>query len=149
MGLLEDGAMEIARRARGTPRIAIRLLKRVRDFASVAGDGVVNAKIADTALTKLEVDNEGLDSQDHRYLRYIAEKYQGGPVGIETISAGLSEQRDSIEEIIEPYLLQIGFIQRTPRGRMLTPSAWQHLKIPAPTKVPEQQDFLQHEEDFE
>jgi Holliday junction DNA helicase RuvB len=133
--LTGEGAHEIARRARGTPRVAGRLLRRVRDFASVAGAGAVDAKIADTALSQLEVDGNGLDALDHRYLRLIAMSYGGGPVGIETIAAGLSEPRDAIEEIIEPYLLQQGFIARTPRGRMLTPQAFGHLGLPQPAQA--------------
>lgn len=127
--LTEDGANEIAKRARGTPRIALRLLRRIRDFAEVQQCSTVDKTIADQALNRLEVDKAGLDSADHRYLRFIAEKYHGGPVGVETIAAGLSEQRDSIEETIEPYLLQQGFIQRTPRGRMLTELAFTHLGL--------------------
>lgn len=128
-----DGAHEIARRSRGTPRIAIRLLRRVRDFATAGGHDGIDKKLADHALKRLEVDSLGLDSADHRYLRYIADHYDGGPVGVETIAAGLSEQRDAIEETIEPYLLQIGCIQRTPRGRCLTASAFRHLGL-APKK---------------
>ncbi len=128
----EDGAQEIAKRARGTPRIAGRLLRRVVDFAVVEGDGTVNREIADSALTRLGVDHLGLDSADRRYLRLIAEHYQGGPVGIETLSAALSESRDALEEVIEPYLLQQGLIQRTPRGRMLAQKAWTHLGMAAP-----------------
>jgi holliday junction DNA helicase RuvB len=130
----KDGAEEIARRSRGTPRIALRLLRRVRDFAAVDGSGEVTAKIADVALKRLEVDEKGMDSADRRYLRFIAEHYAGGPVGIETVAAGLSEQRDTLEETIEPYLLQQGFIQRTPRGRMLTAGAWKHLGLNAPAR---------------
>ncbi len=130
--LCEDGAAEIARRSRGTPRIALRLLKRVRDFSTVAGHSKIDAAAADKALNLLEVDAAGLDSADRRYLRFIAEKYAGGPVGISTIAAALSEQLDSLEETIEPYLLQLGFVQRTPRGRMLTPSAFIHLGLPVP-----------------
>ena len=129
-----DGAREIARRSRGTPRIANRLLRRVRDFASVEGAGAVDAKIADRALAQLEVDARGLDALDHRYLRCIAVNYGGGPVGIETLAAALSEPRDAIEEIIEPYLLQQGFIARTPRGRVLTQSAFAHLGLQAPDR---------------
>jgi Holliday junction DNA helicase RuvB len=132
--LMDDGAHEIARRARGTPRVAARLLRRVRDFASVEGSGAVDAKLADSALSQLEVDGLGLDALDHRYLRLIAVNYGGGPVGIETIAAGLSEPRDAIEEIIEPYLLQQGFIARTPRGRMLTGLAFAHLGITPPAQ---------------
>jgi Holliday junction DNA helicase RuvB len=126
------GAREIAKRARGTPRIAGRLLRRVVDFAVVDGDGTVTQEIADMALTRLGVDNLGLDSADRRYLRLIAESYGGGPVGIETLSAALSESRDSLEDVIEPYLLQKGLIQRTPRGRMLAQAAWRHLGLDAP-----------------
>lgn len=130
-----DGAFEVARRSRGTPRIALRLLRRVRDFAHAHDRDSVDAQLADSSLKRLEVDSLGLDSADHRYLRYIAEHYQGGPVGVETIAAGLSEQRDAIEETIEPYLLQIGFIQRTPRGRMLTPQCFHHLGLKPPVQV--------------
>lgn len=122
-----EGALEIARRARGTPRIAGRLLRRVVDFALVEGDGRITRALADNALTRLGVDHLGLDGADRRYLRLIAENYQGGPVGAETLSAALSESRDAIEEVIEPYLLQMGLIQRTPRGRMLAQKAWDHL----------------------
>lgn len=132
MPLTKEGSFEIAKRSRGTPRIAIRLLKRVRDFAAVKGEEAITAEIADKALRCLEVDHKGLDSADYRYLKFIAEKYNGGPVGIETIAAGLSEAKDSLEETIEPYLLQCGFIQRTPRGRMLTPHAFEHLGLPVP-----------------
>ncbi|WP_299564206.1 Holliday junction branch migration DNA helicase RuvB [uncultured Sulfitobacter sp.] len=128
----EGGAREIARRARGTPRIAGRLLRRVVDFAVVEGDGRVTQALADMALTRLGVDHLGLDGADRRYLRLIAENYQGGPVGIETMSAALSESRDALEEVIEPFLLQQGLIQRTPRGRMLARKAWQHLGMAPP-----------------
>ncbi|MDA0222954.1 MAG: Holliday junction branch migration DNA helicase RuvB [Proteobacteria bacterium] len=128
----EDGAREIARRARGTPRVAGRLLRRVVDFAIVEGDGSVSKEIADHALTRLGVDHLGLDNADRRYLRLIAEAYSGGPVGVETLSAALSESRDSVEEVIEPYLLQQGLIQRTPRGRMLAAKAWRHLGMAEP-----------------
>lgn len=128
----DAGAKEIARRSRGTPRIAGRLLRRVRDFAAVAGAEIVDAKVADKALMQLEVDAAGLDALDHRYLKCIAENYGGGPVGVETIAAALSEPRDAIEEIIEPYLLQQGFIARTPRGRMATALAFTHLGLDAP-----------------
>ena len=131
----KDGAVEVARRARGTPRIAGRLLRRVRDFATVAGAEIVNRKVADAALTRLEVDSLGLDSLDRRYLGMIARNFGGGPVGIETIAAGLSEPRDAIEDIIEPYLIQQGFIQRTPRGRVLTRTAWEHLGLNAPENI--------------
>ena len=142
----DDGALEIARRARGTPRIAGRLLRRVRDFASVAGDGEVTRAIADAALLRLEVDALGLDNLDRRYLSMIATNFGGGPVGIETIAAGLSEPRDAIEDIIEPYLIQQGFIQRTPRGRVLTANAWRHLGLEAPRDVTATQGRLFEEE---
>ena len=128
----ENGAREIARRARGTPRIAGRLLRRVVDFVLVEGDGVLNKKIADHALSRLGVDNLGLDGADRRYLRLIAEHYSGGPVGIETLCAAISESRDALEEVIEPYLLQMGLIQRTPRGRMLANNGWKHLGMQPP-----------------
>ena len=128
----ESGAREIARRARGTPRIAGRLLRRVVDFVLVEGDGVLNKKIADHALTRLGVDKLGLDGADLKYLRLIAEQYSGGPVGIETICAAISESRDALEEVIEPYLLQMGLIQRTPRGRMLAKNGWRHLGMRPP-----------------
>ena len=128
----ESGAKEIARRARGTPRIAGRLLRRVVDFVLVEGDGILNKKIADHALTRLGVDLLGLDGADRKYLRLIAEQYSGGPVGIETICAAISESRDALEEVIEPYLLQMGLIQRTPRGRMLAKNGWRHLGMQPP-----------------
>ncbi len=128
----EGGAREIAKRARGTPRIAGRLLRRVVDFAVVEGDGVVTQALADHALTRLGVDKLGLDGADRRYLRLIAEHYAGGPVGIETMSAALSESRDALEEVIEPFLLQQGMVQRTPRGRMLSQRAWDHLGMTPP-----------------
>jgi Holliday junction DNA helicase RuvB len=127
-----EGAAQIARRARGTPRIAGRLLRRVVDFAIVEGDGTVTQQIADRALTRLGVDHLGLDNADRRYLRLVANSYGGGPVGIETLSAALSESRDSLEDVIEPYLLQRGLIQRTPRGRMLARDAWAHLGLEVP-----------------
>ena len=136
--LTKDGAREIAGRARGTPRIAGRLLKRVRDFASVAGHAKVDAKIADDALTRLEVDGRGLDAFDKRYLKTIAESFGGGPVGVETIAAALGEARDAIEEIVEPFLMQQGFVQRTPRGRLLTGQAFAHLGLPMPSRDPAQ-----------
>jgi Holliday junction DNA helicase RuvB len=136
--LTKDGAREIAGRARGTPRIAGRLLKRVRDFASVAGHAKVDAKIADAALTRLEVDGRGLDAFDKRYLKTIAESFGGGPVGVETIAAALGEARDAIEEIVEPFLMQQGFVQRTPRGRLLTGQAFAHLGLPMPSRDPAQ-----------
>ncbi|MTJ04823.1 MAG: Holliday junction branch migration DNA helicase RuvB [Sediminimonas qiaohouensis] len=137
----DAGAREIACRSRGTPRIAGRLLRRVVDFAVVEGNGKVTQAIADHALTRLGVDGLGLDGADRRYLTVIAENYQGGPVGIETMSAALSESRDSLEEVIEPFLLQQGLIQRTPRGRMLAQKAWAHLGLPAPQRPEQAQLF--------
>jgi Holliday junction DNA helicase RuvB len=136
--LTDDGAREIAQRSRGTPRIAGRLLKRVRDFAAVAGRVEVDRIVADAALARLEVDARGLDAFDRRYLALIAEGYNGGPVGIETLAAALGEPRDAIEEIVEPYLIQQSFVQRTSRGRMVTAQAYVHLGLPAPTSVPTQ-----------
>src|SRR5262250_1133782 len=133
-----DGANEIARRARGTPRIAGRLLRRVRDFALVAGANAIDRAAADRALIELEVDAAGLDGMDRRYLTTIALNYAGGPVGIDTIAAALSEPRDAIEEIIEPFLIQQGFIQRTPRGRLLTGHAFRHLGLEEPRRDPAQ-----------
>lgn len=134
-----DGAREIAKRSRGTPRIAGRLLRRVRDFADVEGAAVITAVVADRALKMLEVDHEGLDALDHRYLGCILTNYDGGPVGIETMAAALSEPRDALEDIVEPYLLQQGFVSRTPRGRVLTLRAYRHLGVsgPARTSAPE------------
>ena len=142
VGIDKGGAEEVARRARGTPRIAGRLLRRVRDFALVNGDGVVTAPIADAALTQLEVDRLGLDDLDRRYLTVIGENFGGGPVGIETIAASLSEPRDAIEDIIEPYLIQQGFIQRTPRGRMMTPRAFEHMGFAVPGELATRQETL-------
>ena len=137
LNLTASGAGEIARRARGTPRVAGRLLRRVRDFAAVDGSTEVDAKTADAALTRLEVDKRGLDSMDRRYLGCIAANYSGGPVGVETLAAALSEQRDVIEEVIEPYLIQEGLLQRTPRGRMLTAGGYRYLGLPEPTRAPQ------------
>jgi holliday junction DNA helicase RuvB len=137
-GMSPDGANEIARRARGTPRIAGRLLRRVRDFASVAGADVIDRQAADRALIELEVDAAGLDAMDRRYLSTIAQNYGGGPVGIETLAAALSEPRDAIEEIIEPFLIQKGLLQRTPRGRLLTSHAFRHLGLAEPARDPSQ-----------
>jgi Holliday junction DNA helicase RuvB len=147
IGMTADGANEIARRARGTPRIAGRLLRRVRDFAMVDGTTVIDRKAADRALIELEVDAAGLDAMDRRYLTTIAENYGGGPVGIETIAAALSEPRDAIEEIIEPFLIQKGFIQRTPRGRLLTSHAFRHLGLAEPARDPAQFGLFGQEED--
>jgi holliday junction DNA helicase RuvB len=131
----QDGAMEVARRSRGTPRIAGRLLRRVRDFANVAGHEIVDAKAADTALNRLEVDALGLDAMDRRYLHMIADIYRGGPVGVETLAAGLSEPRDTIEDVIEPYLIQLGLIARTARGRCLNSRGWKHLGLNPPPEA--------------
>jgi Holliday junction DNA helicase RuvB len=133
--IAQDGAREIARRSRGTPRIAGRLLRRVRDFATVLGEETVHAKVADSALTRLEVDALGLDAMDRRYLMMIADIYKGGPVGVETLAAGLSEPRDTIEEVIEPYLIQIGMIARTARGRCLNAAGWKHLGLNPPASI--------------
>jgi Holliday junction DNA helicase RuvB len=141
LDLADSGALEIARRARGTPRVAGRLLRRVRDFAAVAKTGRVDAKLADQALTRLEVDQLGLDAMDRRYLICIAENYDGGPVGVETMAAALSEQRDTIEDAIEPYLIQQGLLQRTPRGRMLTLNGYRHLGL-TPSANAAQADLL-------
>jgi len=138
IGITADGANEIARRARGTPRIAGRLLRRVRDFALVDGTTSIDRKAADRALLELEVDAAGLDAMDRRYLTTVAVNYGGGPVGIETIAAALSEPRDAIEEIIEPFLIQKGFVQRTPRGRLLTSHAFRHLGLAEPARDPAQ-----------
>ncbi len=148
IGMTPDGANEIARRARGTPRIAGRLLRRVRDFAHVAGTEKIDRAAADKALRELEVDAAGCDAMDRRYLTTIARNYGGGPVGVETLAAALSEPRDAIEDIIEPFLLQQGFIQRTPRGRLLTGHAFKHLGLPEPARDPAQFGlFGQGEED--
>jgi Holliday junction DNA helicase RuvB len=133
-----DGANEIARRARGTPRIAGRLLRRLRDFAAVEGAPAIDRAVADKALAALEVDAAGLDAMDRRYLVTIAVNYGGGPVGVETLAAALSEPRDAIEDIIEPYLIQCGFLQRTPRGRLITGHAFRHLGLQEPTRDPAQ-----------
>jgi Holliday junction DNA helicase RuvB len=131
--IASDGAREVAKRSRGTPRIAGRLLRRVRDFANVAGEELVTASIADAALNRLEVDSLGLDAMDRRYLMMIADIYRGGPVGVEALAAGLSEPRDTIEDVVEPYLLQLGLIARTARGRQLNGPGWKHLGITPPT----------------
>jgi len=134
IGVTADGSNEIARRARGTPRIAGRLLRRVRDFASVAGATAIDRATADKALAALEVDAAGLDAMDRRYLTTIVVNYAGGPVGVETLAAALSEPRDAIEDIIEPYLIQCGFLQRTPRGRLVTGHGFRHLGLPEPAR---------------
>jgi len=147
IGIVPDGANEIARRARGTPRIAGRLLRRVRDFAHVEGARAIDRKVADRALFALEVDAAGLDAMDRRYLSTIASSYGGGPVGVDTLAAALSEPRDAIEDIIEPFLIQKGFLQRTPRGRLLTGLAFQHLGLPEPTRDPAQFGLFSGEEE--
>ena len=147
IGMSREGANEIARRARGTPRIAGRLLRRVRDFAVVDGETEISRVLADRALTLLDVDSIGLDLMDRRYLSTIATSFGGGPVGIETMAAALSEPRDAIEDIIEPYLIQQGFLQRTPRGRLLTPHAFAHLGLAVPAREPGAQMGLFAEED--
>ncbi len=131
----EDGAMEVARRSRGTPRVAGRLLRRVRDVATVEGAAAIDAGVADKALKRLEIDALGLDPLDRRYLRLIAEHFGGGPVGVETLAASLAEARDAVEDVVEPFLLQCGLIQRTPRGRVLSTSAWKHLGLQAPKRA--------------
>jgi Holliday junction DNA helicase RuvB len=141
MQLTVDGAAEIARRSRGTPRVAGRLLRRVRDFAAVAGVETVAAVQADSALRRMDVDERGLDAMDRRYMRCIADNYGGGPVGVETMAAALSEQRDVLEEVIEPYLIQQGLVQRTPRGRVLTRGGFSYLGLDMPRNL-EQLDLL-------
>jgi Holliday junction DNA helicase RuvB len=138
----DDGAREIARRSRGTPRVAIRLLKRVRDFAQVKGDGKIHQKVADHALLEMEVDRVGLDVMDRKILRVILEKFHGGPVGVETISASVSEERDTIEDVYEPFLIQQGFLKRTPRGRVATPAAYRHLGLTPPKRLPRQEGLF-------
>jgi Holliday junction DNA helicase RuvB len=142
-----SGANEIARRSRGTPRIAGRLLRRVRDFAYVAGADTIDRTLADRALRELEVDAAGLDAMDRRYLSTIAEHYGGGPVGVETLAAALSEPRDAIEDIIEPFLIQRGFLQRTPRGRLITAHAFRHLGLPEPARDPAQFGLFSQEDE--
>ena len=136
VGIDDDGATEIARRARGTPRIANRLLRRVRDFAAVEHDGTIDGTIAASSLDRLAVDHAGLDSLDRGYLAVICERFDGGPVGIEAIAASLSEERGTLEEVVEPFLLQVGFIARTPRGRVATASGFAHIGLVAPSKAP-------------
>lgn len=132
--LSDDGAHEIARRSRGTPRIANRLLRRIRDFADVKGDGTVTLKITSHGLDQLEVDKRGLDAMDRKYLSTLIEKYSGGPAGIETMSASVNEDRETLEDVYEPYLMQEGFIMKTPRGRVVTPLAYEHLGLKAPKR---------------
>jgi Holliday junction DNA helicase RuvB len=142
VAITEDGALEIAKRSRGTPRVAGRLLKRVRDFAAVDGSGEVTVAVADKALKRLNVDALGLDAMDRRYLTCIAEHYAGGPVGVETLSAALAEERDTIEDVIEPFLIQRGLLQRTPRGRVLSESGYRQLGLAAPRRDPTQFNLL-------
>jgi Holliday junction DNA helicase RuvB len=142
MRLTEDGAAEIARRSRGTPRIAGRLTRRIRDFCAVAGIAVVDRAAADAALTRLDVDHLGLDAMDIRYLRRLADHHGGGPVGVETLAAALAEARDTLEDVVEPYLIQEGFLLRTSRGRMLGDAGWRHLGIKPPQNRPDQPDLL-------
>ena len=149
IAISDDGANEIAKRARGTPRIAGRLLRRVRDFAAVDGDPEITRGVADRALKLLDVDDIGLDQMDRRYLETIALSFGGGPVGIETIAAALSEPRDAIEDIIEPYLIQQGFLQRTPRGRMLTSHAFRHLGLTEPPREKTQFQLFSEADDAE
>jgi Holliday junction DNA helicase RuvB len=147
VAMTQDGANEIAKRARGTPRIAGRLLRRLRDFAYVEGNKAIDRAVADRALGALEVDAAGLDAMDRRYLSTIALHYGGGPVGVETIAAALSEPRDAIEDIIEPYLIQKGFVQRTPRGRLLTSHAFRHLGLAEPARDAAQFGLFGEEEE--
>ncbi len=141
MNLTREGAAEIARRARGTPRIAGRLTRRIRDFAAVAGEQIIDRAVADAALTRLDVDHLGLDAMDIRYLRRLAEHHNGGPVGVETLAAALAEARDTLEDVVEPYLIQEGFLLRTSRGRMLGDAGWRHLGLKPPQNRPDQMDL--------
>lgn len=143
----DDGALEIAKRSRGTPRIAGRLLRRVRDFGAVASKKVIDSEISDMALRRLDVDDYGLDMFDRRYLSCIVKNYNGGPVGIDTLAAALSEERDTIEEVVEPFLLKLGFLQRTPRGRIISPSGYKYLGIKIPSKQVKQYELLETLED--
>ena len=142
MDISYEGAQEIAKRSRGTPRVAGRLTRRVRDFAAVAGGGTVSRELADAALTRLDVDHKGLDAMDIRYLRRLAEHHNGGPVGVETLAAALAEARDTLEDVVEPYLIQEGLLLRTSRGRMLGDAGWQHLGFTPPQNRPDQLDLL-------
>ena len=145
VALADDGAVEIARRARGTPRVAGRLLRRVRDIVSVEGESLITKQAADAALTRLEVDQRGLDQMDRRYLKSLAENYGGGPVGIETLAAVLAEQRDMLEEVIEPFLLQTGLLMRTPRGRCLSKLGWEYIGFEPPKGAAKQLELLSQE----
>jgi Holliday junction DNA helicase RuvB len=142
IGLTREGATEIARRARGTPRIAGRLTRRIRDFAAVAGVQTIDRDVADAALTRLDVDHLGLDAMDIRYLRRLADHHNGGPVGVETLAAALAEARDTLEDVVEPYLIQEGFLVRTSRGRMLGDPGWRHLGLKPPQNRSAQPDLL-------
>ncbi len=146
MALTQDGAAEIARRSRGTPRVAGRLLRRVRDFAAVAGAARVDKATADAALTRLEVDALGLDAMDRRYLLRIAEHHAGGPVGVETLAAALAEARDTLEDVVEPFLIQEGLVLRTSRGRVLGVPGWRHLDLAPPARLPDQLDLLRDDD---
>jgi len=141
ISIVPDGANEIARRSRGTPRIANRLLRRVRDYAQVKADGIINRKVASKALKMMEVDEKGLDKMDHKLLLTMIEKYAGGPVGIESLAASISEEKGTIEDVLEPYLIQSGFIQRTPRGRIATPLAYEHFKKSPPNQSQQKKLF--------
>jgi len=143
MDVTDDGAREVARRSRGTPRVANRLLRRVRDFAAVDGNTAITAKSADAALLRLDVDSRGLDAMDRRYMRCIAENYGGGPVGAETLAAALGNERDVLEEVVEPFLIQQGLVQRTPRGRMLARQGWSYIGLEMPLTTSAQLDLLQ------
>ncbi len=142
VAIIPEGASEIARRSRGTPRIANRLLRRVRDYAQVKADGVVNRAVASHALEMLEVDSMGLDKMDHKLMRTLIEKFRGGPVGVESLAASISEEKDAIEDILEPFLLQSGLIQRTPRGRVATPFAYQHFGVLPPAEQGNQDNLF-------
>ena len=147
LALTPDGAREIARRSRGTPRVAGRLMRRVRDFALIDGAVEVGADAADAALRRLGVDENGLDAMDRRYLQYLARNCGGGPAGVETLAAALGDQRDVLEDVIEPYMIQQGFLQRTQRGRMLTLQGWRYLGLEAPRSVAEQLELIDAEPD--
>ena len=142
LNMSEDGAREVARRSRGTPRVANRLLRRVRDFAIVGEADIVDAKLADAALLRLDVDARGLDKMDRKYLNCMAENYGGGPVGVETLAAALANERDVLEEVVEPFLIQQGMVHRTPRGRMLTPQGWNYIGLKPPAEIAAQMDLL-------
>ncbi|MFZ3222251.1 MAG: Holliday junction DNA helicase RuvB C-terminal domain-containing protein, partial [Rugosibacter sp.] len=134
--IVDDGAAEIARRSRGTPRISNRLLRRVRDFAEVRANGKITREVADAALTMLDVDHLGLDVMDRKLLLAMLEKFSGGPVGVDNLAAAIGEARDTIEDVLEPYLIQQGYLQRTPRGRVATPAIWRHFGLDSPTAAP-------------